>query len=1039
MHGIIRALSQRGSNRFSASTTTTSAAMNSLDATLTEFGADLEALHRFDDETKGPDLLPYATLLSAHKAGDEQMAPLLGIYEWQDSPLMYLVAADLLQDDEHLRKIRRQLALRGDAPYLGVVRPGQLVVYQLAVDDCPLADVQLPGLSTSHAFAYLANERPNVFTDRRRWISGILLRLLDQSITDLIKQGEVAHEDAISLVGRTLFTRFLGDRDLVPATLFSDGLGVAELFDNAERAAATSQWLDTTFNGEFLPFSEGLFEKLPPAAFHTLGNVLRRADSGQLYLEWEEDWAHLDFAHIPVGVLSQSYEQYLREHLPEKQKKEGGYYTPRAIAQLLVDAAFAELRRQGIAHEARVLDPAAGAGVFLLTAFRELVAERWRHDAKRPDTATLREILYGQITGFDINESALRFAALGLYLLSIELDPEPEPVEKLRFDDLREREVLRKVGSEGELGSLGAGVGDEHIGRYDLVVGNPPWASSIGLGDWDEVAKHVAGIAEARVPGSSRLRLLPNQPLDLPFVWRAMEWAKPDGQIAFALHARLLFQQHEGMPEARSAIFRAMDVTGVLNGAELAQTNVWPEISAPFCLIWARNRVPPPGTAFRFVSPHLEDSLNRSGNLRIDVSNADWVTAEQIAQVPTILKTLFRGGPLDLEIYERGFARNLPTLRKFWQESFGEVRGKPNYTGNGYQRVRPSSRTRKNGDGKPGVSTEYLFEALCEESLECDLPELTPEAMKSVLVNREDLGRFDQARLHDPRDPEIFRGPLLLVHQSPPAGAERIPVAIAEMDLVFNETYYGYSATRHPDGKLLVRYLALLISSKLALWHALMTSGKFGFERRVVEKATIDSIPVIPFDDLGTDMRNEVDVLFDGVVSGDNEQNWSRVDEWVARLYGLLESDLQVIEDTLHFDLPYAANWEAAQSPPQHAQTATFCETLAASFAPWAEKGGIRVDVRPQSLPAISPWQLVRVQTRQPGTPESAAALDWTAVLNVADHLGATEVLYPDEQTDCLWVARLAQARYWSQSQARLLARRIVWEHVDFLLGAQRA
>ena len=34
-----------------------------------------------------------------------------------------------------------------------------------------------------------------------------------------------------------------------------------------------------------------------------------------------------------------------------------------------------------------------------------------------------------------------------------------------------------------------------------------------------------------------------------------------------------------------------------------------------------------------------------------------------------------------------------------------------------------------------------------------------------------------------------------------------------------------------------------------------------------------------------------------------------------------------------------------------------------------------------------------------------------------------------------LVVARLAQRRYWSETQARLLAERIAWSHVD-LLGA---
>ncbi len=37
------------------------------------------------------------------------------------------------------------------------------------------------------------------------------------------------------------------------------------------------------------------------------------------------------------------------------------------------------------------------------------------------------------------------------------------------------------------------------------------------------------------------------------------------------------------MPEARSALFGALNVTGIVNGSEIRHTKVWPEISAPFC------------------------------------------------------------------------------------------------------------------------------------------------------------------------------------------------------------------------------------------------------------------------------------------------------------------------------------------------------------------------------------------------------------------------------------------------------------------------
>jgi hypothetical protein len=537
------------------------------------------------------------------------------------------------------------------------------------------------------------------------------------------------------------------------------------------------------------------------------------------------------------------------------------------------------------------------------------------------------------------------------------------------------------------------------------------------------VEERVAQIAQTRVPQGATPKL-PNEVLDLPFVWRAMEWARPGGQIAFALHARLLFQQGEGMSEARSAIFGALNVTGIVNGSEVRHTKVWPDISAPFCLLFARNEVPPPGAGFRFVSPRIEDRLNAAGGWRVDVSNAETITPDQVIGRPEILKAMFRGGPLDLEAYDRLMARKLPSLDDFWRAHFGEFHGRPRFAGNGYQKLKESSRIRKEGDGQPGVSASYLF----------DLPKLTASAMRTLLIDVSGLPRFRLQRIHDPRPIELFRGPLLLVRKSPSVTAERIRVGVADDDLVFNETYYGYSAREHPDGRLLVRYLAMLVGSKFALWHALITSGEFGFEREVVEKFIIDSIPVPPFEDLRPSDRERINELFEAVVNEDNETQWAHVDEWAVSLYGLRRQDLQVIADTLAFNLPFANNRKAAQTPPIPPKMEVFCTTLRSELKPWSQRAGDEIQVRPAHLPRLSPWAVVRVgfgsaATRAPMNP------DWPEIVRVADQLAATEIIYPDSASGCLWLARLNQARYWSRSQARLVARRITWEHVDFLVG----
>jgi hypothetical protein len=1008
--------------------------VNSIDQIIEQYGADLAAFRSFDDDgpVNGPNLLPYATLVAARKT-DRALAALAGVYEWQSNSLVFLADGDNLTDDESFIQLRRRLAMRGDAPYLGIVRPGQLTIHRVTLDNDARVRTVVPIESTQRSlrsvFPLLGNQRPGVVSNSRQWITNVLLRLLSKSIEELEADCGVAEGDAISLVGRALFTRFLGDRDLLHGSLIPGGPAeTATLFDSRDRAQNTSQWLDDTFNGDLLPLSDRIFQTLSKKALKTLGDILRRAPGGQLSLEWEETWAKLDFAHIPVGVLSQAYEHYLRMHSPDKQRKEGSYYTPRIIANMMMGAAFHALRRDGNAHEARILDPASGAGIFLITAFRQIVAERWRHDQKRPETKTLREILYRQITGFDINESALRFAALGLYLMSIELDPDPHPVEKLKFEKELRKTVLHKFGENNSsspslsLGSLGSEVGEEHIGRYDLVIGNPPWASGTGLPDWQQVTDCVARIAHVRCPQVAPPKL-PNEVLDLPFVWRAMKWSKPGGQIAFALHARLLFQQGEGMSVDRSAIFSALDVTGILNGAELRQSNVWPEISAPFCLLFAHNQVPPPGAAIRFVSPHLEDSLNGAGGLRVDAANAEAITSEQVIHRPEILKILFRGTQLDLEVYDRLISRKLSRLGEFWESDDAFPKEEQSFARKGYQKLCKGSKIKRSGDGLPGESAAYLW----------DLPELTPEAARAILVDASRLPLFSLDRVHRGRPRELYLGPKLIVHQSPPVQASRIRVTVADTDLVFSESYYGYSAKKHPEGRRFVRYLAMLVGSKYALWYALVTSGKFGFERDVIEKFVIDSLPVPPFDELDSSQRKQIDLLFKAVAKEDTESTWERVDDWAASLCGLGKRDQEVISDTLKFNLPFAENRKDAQTPPTSPEVDVFCTTIFSELNPLARRFGKKIAAVRVGVPIASPWEVVRLSTEP--TSESPEMDEWPEILRIADQNAATEVIYPDPEQQCLWLARLSQARYWSRSQARLTARRVAWEHLDALIG----
>jgi hypothetical protein len=492
--------------------------------TIAEHGGDRDSFFSFDNEGDQLHLLPYATLTAARETSD--LSPLIGVYEWQNGPLFMLVDGSALgSDPDALKRLRRLVAMRGDAPYLAVVQAGRLTFYPVGLDNETANSIDYDPADAPLIIPNIVNNRPG-FAPKQRWISDVILKLLTSALDALVPLG-IDTGDAISLVGRALFTRFLADRQLLDDKVKAMGpSGEKSLFDTHDSVAKISKWLDATFNGDFLPLSEVTIRSFPDATFKTVGDIMHGAVGGQLEADWSEDWAKLDFAHIPVGVLSQAYEQYLGTHQKDKQKKEGSFYTPRHIAGLMVHASFAALRRDDRAHTAKVLDPAAGAGVFLITAFRELVRERWRHDRTRPGTEVLREILYEQIRGFDINDSALRFAALGLYLMSIELDPAPKPIEKLKFEKKFEGSVLFNLAPNetDRLGSLGDRVGTEHIGEYDLVIGNPPWSRAlvsdkpedlakgyIPKAEWGSVKKFVLQKARGRWTNKKQMRRCPTK------------------------------------------------------------------------------------------------------------------------------------------------------------------------------------------------------------------------------------------------------------------------------------------------------------------------------------------------------------------------------------------------------------------------------------------------------------------------------------------------------------------------------------------------
>ncbi len=369
-------------------------------------------------------------------------------------------------------------------------------------------------------------------------------------------------QEVLALVGRALFTRFLLDRGILSTATAPELAQALEgngerIFESVDKASAVSEWLDRTFNGEFLPLParngyKSYFERLSrdsPGALTPLGWIVGKTDAGGQLAMWNK----LDFSYIPVGTLSEVYEDYIHQRAPEEARAKSIHFTPRHIARMMVRQAVAGLPL-GQTAEARILDPAVGAAVYLSLAFRELARLREIRDGKWPETKLLRQILYGQLCGMDLNASALHLAALTLYLTAIELDEDPIPPKKLKFDRPLLGTVLHDVGRvdrkepHGEaLGSLRNRTGIRH--RFDIVIGNPPWTSlgrapeAESLGDEaneqpsDIFSKEASAIAQRcialRYSDAEALPYVhPDKEPDLSFVWKANELSVEVGIIS---------------------------------------------------------------------------------------------------------------------------------------------------------------------------------------------------------------------------------------------------------------------------------------------------------------------------------------------------------------------------------------------------------------------------------------------------------------------------------------------------------------------------
>ncbi|MBI2559045.1 N-6 DNA methylase [Candidatus Woesearchaeota archaeon] len=930
------------------------------------------------------------------------------VIEFQNEPLMYIINFNNFtyagtDFEDELIRIKNRLACRGDAPYFGILKPGELQVFSIGLSkDRKLVLFK----KDSEEDAILTIPRIGLgeiaVTEEDEKIHDLLYRLLEQSIEE-IHRLKFDLYDALSLSARGIFVRFLIDRGFISKeeqkSIFPNE-DITYCMSNKENLLKITEWLNLTFNGDLLPISEKAITRIKSLEdskplFKILTAIVKKYEPvGVGAYQTRLSWTDIDFAHVPIGLLSEVYEGYCHKYDPTA-KKNSIHYTPKRIAEYIVEESINSFSDP---CNIRILDPAVGAGIFLVIAFRKLVEKNWIRNGKRPDRKMIRKILSTQITGFDINESALRLAALSLYLTALELDPNPRDIKEIKFDQLREKSLFdmhspNDIEGKPIMGSLSA---DKkfHGHEYDLVIGNPPWTTIN-----DQISKKFTSLVRdiAKEQGLEQIAKSyenPDNVPDLPFVWKSMEWCKPDGRIAFVLHARLLFKNSKKGRKAREALFTSFKVTGILNGSCLRNTNVWPGITAPFCIIFALNQKPRKDSKFVYLSPRQDTEINSKGIIRLDYNMADPISLDKALSSSHILKTLSRGVSLDVSIIDKIEKASNTNLLRYWKDH------KLNQ-GQGYQ-------VHVKGDKNP---TTFLQ----------SLPNLTNRDELSFIIDTKSLPKFMMGDIHRPRKVGIYKSPLLIIPATPP-----IQASVCFSDLAYTASFTGFSCHGHENPTILAKYLAALFTSNLFLYYALLTSSKFGVERDTMLKEDIENFPVISVEKLTDQQRKKLEYLFDNYRMKNFQQ---MIDLFVFEVYGLEKHEIQTISDTLSISLPYRKIIKNAERPPTKEELNLFTRQLRQNLSPFLPKG-YTIDTLTLKN---SPWNLVILsESSDNSNVNNEIAKILENLTKLINKMGTTRVVF-NQKKYCV-VACQNQYRYFTSTRARLLALEIMSRKIEVLL-----
>lgn len=896
------------------------------------------------------------------------------------APLVFLRVVPKI-DPGQVRELQRLVWNQGSAPLLVVMDAREVQIHSGLVPPSPAERGGLPSLVKKLdrvadaleirqlALAFETGEilrtnakafNPDLSVDRR-----LLANLTTaRSLLHAASSPPIETRQLDALLCRVVFACYLLDRKVIDGEYLErvGARGAHHLRDllhgSPERARkrlyALFELLQRDFNGD-------LFAADLPAEAAKMSaaqmEVLVRLLSGEELATGQLSFLAYDFEIIPIETISAIYENFLGAD-GEKQRREGAFYTPRFLAEVVLDLATEGV---GSLLDKRFLDPACGSGIFLVALFHRLV-ETWRrqHPKARYDTRAeaLTKILRRNLFGIDSNPTACRIAAFSLYLALLDHLEPPDIRELQRRGKLLPRLVFELT--EAAVPEAGKTILNARFGEadpvlpkdgFDVILGNPPWVSRGG----EETSNQEDDWPFDRDTPVAQKQLAHR------FIFKAGRHLRLGGHVCFVLPYSVLFNHDTKALDFQRAWLATHEVGVILNLADLR-----------FQLF---GNAVHPALVVRYQPREIASSERRSSG-RIDyiVPKTDWLTqranvlsifvedrtvvdvtrvVRQLEQekVPTIWKERMWGTSRDLELLGR--------LSLF--QPLGEIVGQPHkgeerrwmvgqdFQPHGKKNELSLTRQKKRPIPRPWNDQQLLLEAKGSK-IELILLE---ENCKAIGAEYPLLRR-------NPKDAaKIFQRPHVLVTQG-------MRVAFADFDVVFRHAIQGIHGPE--NDRDLLKFLTAILDSAVARYFLFHTTANWGVERAKVHLEELLRMP-FPLPAQTSDPKQARSLIREAVgcmerAEAELRQTLHDRKEIVSRLrktllpiiyqyYDVDELERILIEDTAGIVIPSATPRRSSRRVRAPAlelskqeERSQYLATLCRMLNEWANRGTYRFHAR---------------------------------------------------------------------------------------------